>query len=130
MQGDSKAITPSKEQKKFECHETTGSRSPPVTRAITFITNKTKKPLGDKCEKNLNIFIIKAIASGTIVSLTINQEVHYKQRSQRSRMTKQVFVYYNVFEISGNSKGESSSKTWRAQKFYSFLCFTIISSLY
>ena len=29
-------------------------------------------------KKNPNIFIIKAIASGTIVSLTINQEGHYK----------------------------------------------------
>ena len=76
-------------------------------------------------KKKTNIFIIKAIASGTIVSLTINQEGHYKQRSQRSRMTKQVFVYYNVFEIYGNSKGESSSKTWRAQKFYSFLSFLV-----
>ena len=52
MHSDSKAITSSKERKKFECHETTGSRSRPVTRAITFITNKTKKPLEDKCEKN------------------------------------------------------------------------------
>ena len=56
MQGDSKAITSSKEQKKFECHETTGSRSRLVTPAITFITNKTKKPLGDKCEKKPKYF--------------------------------------------------------------------------
>ena len=54
-------------------------------------------------KKNKN-FIVKAIASGTIVSLT-NQEGHYKQRSQRRRITKQVFVYYHVFEISANSKG-------------------------
>ena len=103
--------------------------SRPVTRAITFITNKAKKPLEDKCEKNDFFFIVKVIASGTIVSLT-NQEGHYNQRSQRSRITKQVFVYYHGFEISGNSKGGQVLKTWREQTFYFFFCFTIISILY
>ena len=32
--------------KKFECHETTVSRSRPATSAITFITNKTKNAVG------------------------------------------------------------------------------------
>ena len=40
MYGDSKVITSNKERKKFECHETTVSRSRPATRA--FITKKTK----------------------------------------------------------------------------------------
>ena len=51
-----------------------------------------------------SIFIVKPIASGTIVSST-NQEEHYKQRSLRRRITRQVFIDYLVFEISGNSKG-------------------------
>ena len=51
--------------------------------------------------KKTNIFIVKAISSGTIVSLK-NEEGHYKERSQRSRIKKQVFVYYHVFEISVN----------------------------
>ena len=38
MYGDSKAITSDKECKKFECHETTVSRSRQATRANTFIT--------------------------------------------------------------------------------------------
>ena len=59
MYGDSKAITSSKERKKFECQETTGSRSRPLTRALTFITNKTKKPLEDKCEKKKQKFYSK-----------------------------------------------------------------------
>ena len=64
-------------------------------------------------------FIVKPIASGTIVSLT-NQEGHYKQRSQRSRMTKQVFVYYHVFEISGNSKGGQVPKRGEHKNFIPF----------
>ena len=118
MHSDSKAITSSKERKKFECHETTGSRSRPVTRAITFITNKTKKPLEDKCEKN-KYFHSKSDCLGTTVSLT-NQEGHYKQRSQRSRITKQVFVYYHVFEISGNSKCGQVPKRGKHKNFIPF----------
>ena len=46
MYGDSKAITSNKQRKKFECHETTVSRSRPATSAITCITNKTKNAVG------------------------------------------------------------------------------------
>ena len=121
MNGDSKAITSSKERKKFECHETIGSRSRPVTRAITFYHKQDKKTVGGQMSKKnkTNIFIVKAIASGTIVSLT-NQEEHYKQRSQRSRITKQVFVYYHVFEISGNSKGGQVPKRGEHKNFIPF----------
>ena len=70
-------------------------------------------------KKNNKNFIVKAIASGTIVSLT-NQEGHYKQRSQRRRITKQVFVYYHVFEISGNSKGGQVPKRKEHQNFIPF----------
>ena len=70
-------------------------------------------------EKKSKHFIVKAIASGTIVSLT-NQEGHYKQRSQRSRITKQVFVHYHVFEISGNSKGGQVPKRGEHKNFIPF----------
>ena len=69
--------------------------------------------------KKTNIFIVKTIASGTTVSLT-NQEGHYKQRSQRSRVTKQVFVYYHVFEISGNSKCGQVPKHGKHKNFIPF----------
>ena len=46
LYGVSKVITSNKERKKFECHETTVSRSQPATRA--FITNKTKTSGGSR----------------------------------------------------------------------------------
>ena len=44
--------------------------------------------------KKTKIFLAKAIASGTIVSLT-NQEGYYK----RIRIIRQVFINYHVFDI-------------------------------
>ena len=41
MYGDSKAIASDKECKKFECHETTVSRSRQATRANTVITSNS-----------------------------------------------------------------------------------------
>ena len=84
--------------------------SRPVTLAITFITNKAKKLLEDKCEKNNFFFSKSDCLRYNSISLT-NQEGHYNQRSQRSRITKQVFLYYHGFEISGNSKGSQVSRT-------------------
>ena len=79
MYGVSKAITPNKKRKnlnvmKQPCHARDQKR------ARYFYHKQNKKFRRRTNDKKTNIFTVKAIASGTIVSST-NQEGQYKQRS-------------------------------------------------
>ena len=59
-------------------------------------------------------------------SIKPSSEVDFHEQS-----TRQVFVNYKIFKISGNSNGGHIRKLKKnTHKFYSFLRFTIISSLY
>ena len=80
MYGVSKAITPNKKQKnlnvmKQPCHARDQKRAP----LYYFYHKQNKKFRRRTNDKKTNIFTVKTIASGTIVSST-NQEGQYKQR--------------------------------------------------